>query len=114
MYNELSKSQKKIARMLINKGLEIECTNCIEKVKSLISSNTKGEKTNHALYGEIYKLIHKFDKHLGNRYDNITGSTYFIIVLGLYMDDIISDEDIADFDEDIRHKLIGLKQEFKQ
>jgi hypothetical protein len=30
------------------------------------------------------------------------------------MDDIISDEDIADFDEDIRHKLIGLKQEFKQ
>jgi hypothetical protein len=81
MYNELSKSQKKIARILINKGLEIEYGNCLEKVNT-------------------------------NRY--VRGSAYFITVLGSYMDDILSEEDSADFDKDIKNRLIGLKQELNK
>jgi hypothetical protein len=114
MYSELSKSQKKIARALIDKSLEIECGNCLEDIKSLLFKRKEGAKTNHEMYGKVYKLIHKFDKHLGNRYDNLTGSRYFIAVLELYMDNVLNDENIAGFEEYIRNRLIGLKEQFEQ
>jgi hypothetical protein len=113
MYNELSKSQKKVARMLIDKCLEIECGNCIENIKSLLS-NKKGAKTNHELYLATCKLINKFDRHVSKRYDDLGVSKYLITVLELYMDGILSEEDLVDFDEDIRNRLIGLKTHLKQ
>jgi hypothetical protein len=105
IYQELSKSQKKTARMLIDKSLELECSNWIEKTKSLLNKNGQGTKSSHELYLEIYKSIHKFDKHLSQRYDNLGGSAYFAAVLGLYVDAVVSDDDLADFDEDIRKNL---------
>ncbi|MDR2382332.1 MAG: hypothetical protein LBD76_00380 [Prevotellaceae bacterium] len=114
MYSELSKSQKKIARALIDKGLEIECGNCLENIKSLLSGKKGGAKTNHELYLKVYKSMYKFDKHLAKRYDNLGGSRYLITVLGLYMDDVLNDDDIAEFEEDIQNKLIALKNELEQ
>jgi hypothetical protein len=114
IYQELSKSQKKIARMLIDKSLEQECSNWIEKTKSLLNTNRQGTKSSHELYLEIYKSIHQFDKHLAKRYNNLGGSAYFAAVLGLYIDDVLSDDDLADFDEDIQNKLAGLKTMFTE
>ncbi|MDR0725361.1 MAG: hypothetical protein LBF59_05050 [Prevotellaceae bacterium] len=113
IYQELSKSQKKIARALIDKGLEIECGNYLEDLKSLLSNKKGAAKTNHERYLKAYKLTHKFDKHISERYDNLTGSRYLITVLGLYVDDILEDEDIAEFEEEIQNKLIALKKEFE-
>jgi hypothetical protein len=112
MNDELSKSQKKIARALIDKGLELECADFIESIKKLLLTDKSGVKSNHELYIKIYKSAHKFDKHIAMRYDGLGGSKYFITVLELYMDDILTDEDLADFDEDVRNRLIGLKNIF--
>jgi bacterioferritin-associated ferredoxin len=109
---EFSKSQKKVARQLIDKGLQIECGQCLNQVKSLLSKSEGNGLSNHETYLKLYRLIHGFDKQFGRRYDNLTGSRYFMTVLGLYRDDVITDEDLDDFDEETRNKLIGLKKSF--
>jgi hypothetical protein len=106
MYNDLSKSQQKIARKLIDKGVENGCENCIQKIKSLLVNNKNGAKSNHDLYIEIYKLINQFDE----RHDDLGKSEYFYAVLRLYINNIFSDEDLKDFDENVRTKLTELKK----
>jgi hypothetical protein len=91
--HELSKSQKKIARQLIDKGLQTECDGCLSKVKSLLSKSRNDNLSPHETYLKLYQLIHKFDKHLAQRYDGLGGSHYFTMILGLFMDDVISLKD---------------------
>jgi hypothetical protein len=111
--NELSKSQKRIARTLISKSLESECGKFLGNIRPLLITDKNDEQSNHELYIKRYRLIHKFDKHLAYRYDNLRGSNYFITVLELYMENVLKTEDLADFNEDEQNRLIGLKNHFK-
>ena len=104
---ELSKSQKKIARELIEKSLQMECARFIEKTEVLIGKRKQEEKSSHEIYVELYKKIHVFDKHIARRYDDLRGSTYFLILLGLIHDKILSPEDINGFDENVRNELLN-------
>jgi bacterioferritin-associated ferredoxin len=108
--HELSKSQKKIARQLIDKGLQTECGKCLKKVESFFNKSKTAQLSNHETYLNLYQLIKKFDKHLARRYDGLSGSHYFTTVLGLYMDNVITEEDLEAFDEETRNKLIQLKE----
>ncbi|MDR0681051.1 MAG: hypothetical protein LBG15_04255 [Dysgonamonadaceae bacterium] len=107
---ELSKSQKKIARRLIDKGLQIECGECLKKVELLLSNNKSDNLSAHETYLELYQLIEKFDKHIAQRYDRLGGSRYFITVLRLFMEDVISLKDLEDFNSEIRDKLLELRK----
>ena len=41
-----------------------------------------------------------------------TGFRYFITVYNLYWDDVLTDEDISLFDEELKDRLIVLKERF--
>jgi hypothetical protein len=107
---ELSKSQKKIAHQLIDNGLLIECGECLKNVESFLDKNKTSLLSNYEIYMKLYQIIKKFDKHLARRYDGLTGSHYFRVVLELYMDDVITEEDLEPFDEEVRNRLIALKK----
>lgn len=51
-----------------------------------------------------------FDRYIARTYDGITGGHYFDAVLMLYCDNLLTDEDIARFDEETRDSLIRLKK----
>jgi hypothetical protein len=103
MTYELPKLQKKVAREIIEKGLQREYQNGIEKVDAVIKKWKSGKLDNREAYLSMYKKLTSHDKHLARRYDNMSGSKYLMIISGQVADGIIS------FDE-----LDGLNDQAKQ
>ena len=108
---ELTKGQKKVARMLINKALLRECEIFLLQTKRMLNNPEEG-KNPHENYLQLFDKVHKFDKHIARTYDGMTGSRYFITVCNLYWDDVLTDEDISLFDEELKDRLIVLKERF--
>lgn len=100
---DLTKEQKRIAKRLIDIALERECAVFNLRIKTLAGHhlNTKLTKPNHQRYLDIYKLTTKFDKHIADRYDGLSGSRYFMTVVNLYCDGVLKDEDIIEFDDEV-------------
>jgi len=122
---DLSKKDKRLSRELIQKALETECKEFVRKLQQVAGkpiplaehnapySEEGGwpvEKPWHKRYRQLYKMMHNFDRHVAAVYDNQTGSRYFDIVGELYCDGLLTDDDIARFDEDTQMRLVGLKQ----
>lgn len=71
--NELTKSEKRKCRELIQLGLNRECAKFVEQIRNL--SQTTSEDP-HAQYIAIYRKTRTFDKHVAWRYDDMRGSKY--------------------------------------
>ena len=99
---ELPKSQKKIARQIIEKGLQREYQNGIEKVDAVIEKWKNGKLDNQKAYISIYKKLIAHDKHIGRRYNNMSGSNYLMIISGQVADGVISLEELSELDEQAR------------
>jgi hypothetical protein len=62
MYHELSKREKKIARACIDKGLEAEFREGLEKSNCVIADWKEGKFSNHKeAYHQLYKVIEQKD-----------------------------------------------------
>jgi hypothetical protein len=109
---ELTKSQKKIARELIDLGLQRECKVFTDKIKKFTNSSEWETGNPQDNYQKLYKQITSFDKHLGKRYDYMSGSHYFMIVWGLFYDDVLTTDDISLFDSEVQNELLRLKSAF--
>ena len=106
---ELSKTQKKIARQLIDIGLQRECKLFTAKIEKFTNSQEWKTGDPHQLYLKLYGKVTSFDKHIAKRYNDLTGSRYFMTVFGLFYDDVLSNDDIARFDTEVLNKLLGMK-----
>lgn len=104
---ELSKSQKKIARELIQNSLQMECSRFLEEIERAISNRDQEATNSHKTYLELYKKVKSFDKHIENRYDDLRGSKYFLVLVGLILDGVIVSEDFDRFDEEMKEKLLN-------
>ncbi len=107
---ELSKKDKKVAREVINKGLQREFENGLGQAEEILRNWRKGITNNSVTYHDVYKHIKSLDKQIAMRYDNIKGSTYLLTITYQMMDDIIHEEDLADFSEEVQ---LYLKQVVK-
>ena len=110
---ELSKNQKKIARQLIDLGLQRECKSFMEKIATFTGDRNWETDNPHEIYLKLYKKIVSFDKHISRRYDDLTGSNYLLAVLGLFNNDVLTTEDIALFDDELKNLLLNLSQTLK-
>ena len=99
---ELSKKDKKVAREVIDKGLQREFENGLGKTEELLQIWRKGLKNNNETYHAVYKHIRGFDKHIALRYDNITGSRYLLTITGQLLDGVLHNEDLVDFSEEVQ------------
>ncbi len=108
MHYELSKPQKKIARALIERGLMKEFHKGISMIDRVIADWKKSKLDNREAYHKIYQKLIKFDKHIGSRYDGISGSTYIYILSLQLADGFISVEDLDELDEKFRAAVLFL------
>jgi enamine deaminase RidA (YjgF/YER057c/UK114 family) len=102
---ELPKSQKKIAREIIEKGLQREYQNGIKKVNAVIEKWKSGKLENRDAYISIYKKLTSHDKHLARRYDNMSGSKYLIIISGQVADGVISFEELSELNDQAKQVI---------
>jgi hypothetical protein len=107
---ELSKSDKKIARILIDKGILKEIEACNESVLTILTNWKNDKKEAKETYGEVYDIVKKNDKYIASNYDGISGIHYFDTVLNIYCKELISEEDIEAFSKIVKERLITLKK----
>ena len=129
MWNiSLTKADKRKCRELIHIGLERECEQFVKEIQALASKPIPLAELNepyreengfsvegpwHKRYIALYKKTEQYDKHVADRYDGMSGSHYIDGVLGLYLDGIITDEDITQLSDQPREFLIMYKQRFQ-
>lgn len=105
MYHELSKPEKKIARILIDKGVDAEFRIALEQADEILSAWKKGGLDNRAAYHGLFKNVKERNKHIANRFDGLRASRYLLTVANIYADGQITADDIKDFSEETRAVL---------
>ena len=115
MYYELSKPEKKIARACIDKALEAEFYEGLEKFEAILHAWRKGKFANNKeAYHQLYKAVDKKDDAISKRYDNLTGSRWLLTVALVLQDGYINEKDIKDFSTETRTVINYLVQKFEK
>ncbi len=102
----LSKSQKKIAREVIAKGLQKEFADGILKLDEVIADWKDKKLSNRDAWYELYDRVRSHDKHIGRRYDYMTGSNYLFIIAEQLRDGVIDREDLNAFNEEVINEIL--------
>jgi hypothetical protein len=105
---ELTKSEKKLARQLIEKGLQIEYKKGLEQQSEIIEQWKSGNTDTKDSYLKLYQSVTSYDKYIAKRYDNIRGSKYLFIIAAQLADGIITLEEIEKFRIDTKNRLLLL------
>jgi hypothetical protein len=105
---DLSKSDKKAARIIIDRGLEKEFENALAGAEAIVQDWRKGDLANKDAYHKLYKHVDKADGQIARRYDRLTGSHYFFLVAALYQDRLVTDSDLELLSEQVRTAIHGL------
>jgi len=108
----LTKTQKKVARELIDLGLQRECKSFTDKITKFTNSPEWKTGDSHEIYLKLYKEVTSFNKHIAKRYNELTGSHYLVAVFGLFYDEVLKPEDIARFDIEVQNELLRMKSIF--
>lgn len=109
MYYELNKVEKKIARMLIDKGLENHYQKSLADIDQIITMWKSGfYEDNRKAYMEMYKTVDKNDDRIANVYNNKGGSRYVEIIGMQLADGVITEEDLVEFSEKTREVIMFL------
>lgn len=105
---ELSKREKKIARQLIETGLQREFAEGISAIDAIVQDWKRQAPSDHkATYHLLYKTLIDFDKHIARRYDNMSGSKYFFIVVDQVLDGVLPETELDCFSPETRQKIFG-------
>jgi hypothetical protein len=102
---ELQKREKKLAREIIEKGLLQEFQNGLEKSDKIIGQWKNNPSNPREASYTLYKHIITFDKHIARRYDDMRGSTYLYIIAGQLADNVITEQDIEGFSEEVQETI---------
>lgn len=106
MEKQLNKLQKSVAREVIEKGLQKEFKIGVERVEKVINDWKQGNLDDKKAYHKIFSKLLKHDKHIERRYDRMTGSKYTTVLAEQLADNIISIDDLKDFNEHTREAII--------
>lgn len=102
---ELDKSQKIIARALISRALERECSAFLTKLQRQLQQNEKAQSC-HEKYLDVCKSVRAFDKYISRQYDDLTGSRYALAVFSLFYNGILTEKDLSEFDDRTREAFL--------
>ncbi|HOV11821.1 MAG TPA: hypothetical protein PLT47_03785 [Bacteroidales bacterium] len=103
---ELSKKDKKAARILIEQGLHIEYALGLSQFDSILQQWKNKELNNHDAYMQLYDSVIKYDKHIARRYNDLGGSRYLMTVVALLRDGIIAENDLRIFSDEARNNIL--------
>jgi hypothetical protein len=104
---ELTKKDKKVARQIIEKGLQKEFEKGLHDADSILSEWKEKAKDNRESYHALYKTITDFDKHIARRYDGMSGSNYLLTIAAQLRDGVIAETDLTELSEDARQTILN-------
>lgn len=103
--HELTKKEKKIARLLIDKGVDTEFRISLEQADEILTEWKQGVLDNRAAYHKLFQKVKENDKWISRRYDGLRGSNYLMTVACIYADGQITEEDIKDLSDETKEVL---------
>lgn len=107
---ELTKPRKKTARALVDMALECECAAFVDKLVATAGKPLRAEeRPNHSRYLELYKQMHAFDKHLGDRYVDMRVSMLINTIFSLLLEGTLREEDLDACDPQMREEIIRVR-----
>ena len=107
---ELTKSDKKAARQIIETGLQNEFKLGLLNAGSIVNEWEKAGGDNKAYYHKLYLAVKDFDKHIARRYDAMKGSDYLFIIAAQLNDRVISEDDITELSEDAKKAVAIIRK----
>lgn len=107
---ELSKKDKKIAREIIEIGLQKEFQQGMEKMEAILTHWKTDKTDNRETYLKLYKSLTNFDKHIAKRYDDMKPSVYIFILAAQLSDGLISEEDLNKLDQVVRNAVLIISE----
>lgn len=102
---ELSKSDKKAAREIIEKGLQQEFASGLQQFSDILDKWDKNAPNHRNVYHQVYKSVKDFDKHIASRYDGMRGSDYLFIIAAQLSEAIINDEDLINLSPEAKNTI---------
>lgn len=105
---ELSKKDKKICRMLIDKGLQLDYGNSLADAEKVLLRWRSGEIDNRDAYMALFSKVQENDKHIAWRYNNLGGSRYPFAVAELLADGLIEKSDLMEMEPETRNGIVRL------
>jgi hypothetical protein len=106
MHSQLSKSDKKIARACIDKGIDAEFHEGLSKCEKILRNWSEGKFVNNKeAYHQLYDTLHTKDEAIAKRYDGLTGSRWLLTVAAILNDGFITEEDIKDFSAESKNEI---------
>jgi hypothetical protein len=108
---ELTKSQKKQVRALIEKGLLRDYTDGVKRVKAICDSFTEGASDPKEYYHKLYATLSAKDKDIARRYNDLRGSQYLLHVIMLLGDEVLTKDDLQSLDTELKTMLIQFMED---
>jgi hypothetical protein len=103
---DLTKSEKKNARIIIEKGLQFEYEKSIVQLDEIISRWKDKKIDNREAYMALYDKMISRDKHIARRYDRMSGSHYLYIIIEQLRDGVIAENDLDVFPAELKEVLL--------
>lgn len=109
MYYQLTQAEKKVARRVMDKGLEEHYRRALASTESVIKKwrDGKFENTTEA-YLKLYQTVKKNDKHIGLLYNDKGGSRWVEVMALQLRDKVIAIEDLSELGEEARNLIISI------
>jgi hypothetical protein len=102
---ELTKKEKKLAREIIETGLQREFSKGLSDADKILNDWKNKLINNRDAYHLMFNNITKFDKHIARRYDGMTGSKFLFIIIAQLADGTISEKELENFPNEIKQKI---------
>jgi hypothetical protein len=111
--DDFTKSQKKKVRELIPIGLSRDYADAIKGAKRICDSFVEGESDPREFYMKLYSTVKNKDKDIVRRYDDLTGSQYFLRLSVLVLDGVLTHDDIECLDAELKERLAQVEKSFR-
>jgi hypothetical protein len=99
---DLSKSDKRIARTIIQKGLIKEFTKGLNKANKILNDWKQNEGDPQETYHALFEHITQFDKGIARRYDDKRNSDLLFIVIHQLNEHLIDAQELDAFSADAK------------
>ncbi len=109
-----SKSDKKVVREVIEKGLQKEFAIGLIHIGEIVKEWEKSGSDNREAYLKLYQAVMDYDKHIGHRYDDMGGSKYLYVIAAQLADEVISPDDLDLLSEEARTRIVALSNFYKE
>lgn len=94
---ELSKSDKRIARTIIQKGLMNEFAKGLNKADKILNDWKQGKGDARESYHALFKYISGFNKGIARRYDGMSNFDLVFVVVAQLNEGLIEKQDLEAF-----------------